>query len=176
MINNIQNSADLNKIFSIKSARDFAIKAHGEQQLSDGKPYLVHLDKVVDQLLIFGFCPIQQTDLFIAAYLHDVVEDTTVTLDEIEASFGPLVREVVYRVTDEPGANRKERKLKTYPKIKGLAVPLKLADRIANVTYSNDPKFLEMYRNEQPEFEAQCRTKDYNIMWVGLNMYLDRKS
>ena len=159
-----------NMPFKLKKAREFAIKAHGDQKLSDGNPYIVHLDLVVNWLYSLDCISIEDDlNVFIAAYLHDTAEDTKITLNEIEDMFGAKVKDLVWRVTDEPGQNRKERKLKTYPKIKGKALAIKLADRIANVTYSNDPKFKQMYQKEQPDFEAHCRNGDYEPMWNFLN-------
>jgi len=162
----------INMSLKLKHARDFAILAHGDQKLSDGQPYSVHLDLVVNWLAHFKYFNVDDhQDVFIAAYLHDVVEDTKVTLDEIEARFGYRVRMLVWRLTDEPGANRKEKKLNTYPKIVGIAEAIKLADRITNVTYSNNPKYRGMYKMEQAEFETHCR-KGYPDMWNFLNKQL----
>lgn len=86
-------------------------------------------------------------------------------------------------LTDEPGANRKERKAATYPKIKGTpgALQLKLADRIANVenglasrvkdpSNSLNKRMFLMYKKEQPEFESALRVLgQYDEMWNRLN-------
>lgn len=152
----------------VKKARNLALRHHGDQKLSDGKPYSVHLDNVYKVLFRFN---IDDQDLLCASFLHDTVEDTDLKLDVIRLKFGDSVADLVYRVTDEPGSNRKERKMKTYPKIKGRAVALKLADRIANLTYNDDPKFVEMYRQEHAEFEKQCRTAEYGAMWSFIDDY-----
>ena len=68
--------------------------------------------------------------------MHDLFEDTAAT-PELMIGLGadPQAVAIAEKVTDEPGATRKERKLKTYPKIAtdAEAIVLKLADRIANV-------------------------------------------
>lgn len=159
------------------NARKFAIKAHGNQKLSDGQPYVVHLDLTVNWLLEFGYFTLEDDlDLFIAMYLHDTVEDTNVSLDEIEYRFGKVVRDYVWRLTDEPGATRKEKKLKTYPKIVGKVEAAKVSDRITNATYSNDPVYRKMYQSEQPEFESRCRSANYPKMWNFLNEVLMDKT
>lgn len=155
-------------LIQIEKAKNVAYKRHETQTLSDGKPYSVHLDNVVRILIKFGHT---ETHMICGGYLHDTVEDTDLTLDEIRRDFGDKVADLVYRVTDEAGATRKERKMKTYPKIKGEALAIKLADRIANVTYNNDPEFIKMYKKEQPEFERQCRTHEYPEMWAFLDNF-----
>lgn len=66
------------------TALEFAIKAHSGQQYGN-QPYGVHLRHVVEVLRRFGY---DNPDFIDAAYLHDVVEDTTCTIMEIESQFG----------------------------------------------------------------------------------------
>lgn len=156
-------------------AKKFASIAHAEiGQTYDGKPYSVHLDAVVEMLMNFG-----ETDkaLLAAGYLHDVVEDVGVKISTIEDLFGPKVAALVGALTDEPGENRKERKAKTYPKIRGCpgAVQLKLADRIANIQNgieTGNKRMFLMYRKEQPDFEKNLRVDPSAVeqaMWNHLN-------
>lgn len=153
----------------VEKARAYAYDKHKDQLLSDGMPYSVHLENVVVNLHRFVSKP--SDNLVIACLLHDTVEDTDTTLEEIEALFGPTVKDIVYRVSDEEGKNRKERKIKTYPKIKGHfeATIVKLCDRIANAEYpSNDKQkdYKEMYRKEQPLFEQLSYYKDTCPKWI----------
>jgi (p)ppGpp synthase/HD superfamily hydrolase len=82
------------------------------------------------------------TDVIVqmAGWLHDVLEDTATSKTELVRNFGEEIADIVYRVTDEPGADRTERKRKTYRKIRGHynATTVKLCDRIANVEASLD--------------------------------------
>jgi hypothetical protein len=134
------------------SAREFAIMSHGAQKYGI-KPYeahLQHVNRILRQTLLA-----KDPNLSAASWLHDVVEDTSVTLEEIKIKFGPEVADIVWRVTDEVGRTRKERKIKTYPKIKGHrgATIIKLCDRIANVEASITlPEKLKMYSGEYAEF------------------------
>ncbi len=135
--------------------RSFAVQAHGDQRYGD-HPYEVHLDHVQRVLREEGFG--NDAILTAAAWFHDVAEDTSVSLEEIENAFGREVRDIVHRVSDEPGTSRKERKAKTYPKIRGHrgATVVKLCDRIANVEASAKvARKLEMYRTEYPEFKNE---------------------
>lgn len=83
---------DLSKIIS---SYEFAAKAHANQVRSSGEPYITHPLAVAYILLEFGM----DTDTVCAALLHDVVEDTDVTLDEIKKLFGQDVAMLVDGVT-----------------------------------------------------------------------------
>lgn len=138
----------------IREAREFALAAHGGQKYGI-HPYSVHLDAVAELAVPYG--EIAQ----VVAYLHDVVEDTSVRLHEIEERFGQRVADCVRILTDEPGENRRERKRKTYAKMAAvpagleLALIVKAADRLANVQACvadrNDEK-LTFYQDEHPAF------------------------
>lgn len=133
-------------------AYDVAAKAHEGQKYGTNS-YTYHLRQVYDILQEWG---VYSAEVLAAGFLHDTIEDTDLTLDEILTKFGYKVTEIVWRVTDEPGSNRKERKEKTYPKIKNHidAITVKLADRIANVEESkkNNKSLFKMYKKEHKEF------------------------
>jgi (p)ppGpp synthase/HD superfamily hydrolase len=162
----------------IKFAETFAKAAHGDQNHQyDNHAYSFHLERVVGVLLDFE---VIDKNMLAAAYLHDIIEDCGVSEATIKNLFGDRVAELVYAVTDEPGANRKERKEKTYKKILSVkgAVQLKLADRIANVTYSIESKnrrmFL-MYDKEHSSFRLALHESDavdIEPMWKELEMLL----
>lgn len=126
-------------------------KAHNNQSYAI-YPYTYHIKEVIKIAEDLG-C---EESIIVAATLHDVIEDTDISYNDIKKEFGEEVAEIVYCVTDELGRNRKERKEKTYPKIRSnwKAVIVKICDRIANVEYSkssNNGKF-EMYKKEQKQF------------------------
>ncbi|MBQ9375509.1 MAG: bifunctional (p)ppGpp synthetase/guanosine-3',5'-bis(diphosphate) 3'-pyrophosphohydrolase [Ruminococcus sp.] len=83
---------DLSKIVS---AYELAEKCHHGQKRESGKPYITHPLAVAYTLLELGM----DTDTICAALLHDVVEDTDCTLEEIEKKFGPDVAMLVNGVT-----------------------------------------------------------------------------
>ncbi len=83
---------DLSKIIS---AYEFAAKAHANQFRSSGEPYITHPLAVSFILLELGM----DTDTICAAMLHDVVEDTDVTLEEVKKRFGQDVAMLVDGVT-----------------------------------------------------------------------------
>jgi guanosine-3',5'-bis(diphosphate) 3'-pyrophosphohydrolase len=135
-----------------KKAFTLAEVFHQNQKYGN-EPYTKHLRDVVDVLKRFG---ITNSDVLAAAWLHDAVEDTPLTIETVKEEFGDDVASLVYAVTTEPGKNRKERNAKTYPKIAAQpeAIYLKLADRIANVEASlgNNKEKLKMYQKEFPDF------------------------
>lgn len=140
-------------------AQRYATVVHGGQIYNDEVPYVDHLADVFAVIQRFGLDEDEQ--IATAAWLHDAIEDTRTSYNDIKARFGVDVAELVYAVTDERGRNRKERHDKTYPKIKAFgnkAVQLKLADRIANVEYGSATGGKQaMYRAEQADFEAGIR-------------------
>jgi guanosine-3',5'-bis(diphosphate) 3'-pyrophosphohydrolase len=72
-----------------------------------------------------------------AAVLHDTIEDTDVTADDVEARFGYDVRALVLELTDDrslPKAERKRQQEQHAPHLSPRARAIKLADKIANVT------------------------------------------
>lgn len=156
-------------------AKEFAVKAHGQQMYGD-KPYVVHLEHVHEVMKQYRH---SNTDLLIlmAAWLHDVLEDTATSKTELVRNFGQKIADIVYRVTDEPGADRTERKRKTYRKIRGHmdATSVKLCDRIANVEASSDvPEKLKMYKNEYREFRDAVYTQDLGFLHGDLWRHLDQ--
>ncbi len=140
-------------------ARKFALKHHGEQKYGE-YPYSIHLDAVAELVRQYGETAV------VIAYLHDVVEDTAVTLAEVENAFGTLVADCVTILTDEPGKDRQERKEKTYRKmahVRGeaeIALLVKAADRLANMRAciaDNKERLLTIYRKEHPFFQKAAR-------------------
>ena len=90
----------------IKYAKEYAIKHH-EGQVHGPRPFWHHLRDVVGVLKEFQ---IDDPDLLAAAWLHDVVEDTSVTVEDVTAEFGPRIGALVDALTDGDGATRKKRK------------------------------------------------------------------
>ncbi|OUT51642.1 MAG: bifunctional (p)ppGpp synthetase/guanosine-3',5'-bis(diphosphate) 3'-pyrophosphohydrolase [Rhodospirillaceae bacterium TMED8] len=79
----------------INRAYVFAMKAHGSQKRASGDPYFSHPLEVAGILTEFKL----DTDTIITALLHDTIEDTEVTLDEISGQFGDPVARMVDGVT-----------------------------------------------------------------------------
>ena len=160
----------------LRFAKFYATIKHGTQ-LYSGVPYTHHLAAVEAVLRKFGpaypgnNCDDENDDLMlVAAWLHDVIEDTGTKAKEIAEMFGEDVAELVSAVTNEPGQNRKIRAALTYPKIRAnsLAVRLKLADRIANVETGG--KLVDMYKKEYEDFRRALYTPgQHEDMWAHLD-------
>lgn len=85
---------------NIGRIRAFAVKAHGSQKDKNGLPYATHLDAVArNTVKLFGFDP----TLVITAYLHDVVEDTKYSQDDIDATFPAEISDAIYAITKVSG-------------------------------------------------------------------------
>ncbi len=117
-------------------AIDFAADKHRLQRRksAEGVPYINHPLRVARLLAEVG--GIQDEDVLVAAVLHDTVEDTATTPTELEAAFGPAVRDLVAEVTDDKSLPKAERKRLQIAHATGLssgAAAIKLADKIANV-------------------------------------------
>lgn len=80
----------------LKAAYDFSTTAHEGQKRQTGEPYFIHPCAVVNILVDLGF---DDVSTLVAAFLHDVLEDTPVTSDELEQKFGKEVLELVEGVT-----------------------------------------------------------------------------
>jgi GTP pyrophosphokinase len=126
---------DLSKIIS---AYEFAAKAHEGQVRSSGQPYITHPLAVAYTLLELGM----DTDTICAALLHDVVEDTDATLDDLKKRFGQdvaLLVDGVTKLSKIPTSTKEEQQAENIRKIL-LAMSqdirvmiIKLSDRLHNM-------------------------------------------
>jgi len=138
----------------VRRALAFATLAHGDQKRKyTGEMYIVHPVEVME---IVKTVP-HDDAMLAAALLHDVVEDTDVTLEEIRSSFGDDVASLVDDLTDvsrpEDG-NRKARKAldrEHSARSSARAQTVKLADLISNSSdiLENDPKFAKVFLAEK---------------------------
>jgi (p)ppGpp synthase/HD superfamily hydrolase len=152
-------------VSEVHEARDFAIKAHGDQTYG-GEPYGVHLFDVVGIAKEFGANDAQWK----AAFLHDVLEDTAVTSDQILDLFGEDVLRIVYACTGE-GETRADRVSCIYRRIEDHppAALVKLADRIANVEAATPGgHHWRRYKSEMSGFRAIIRPHVPAEMWARL--------
>ena len=79
----------------IRSAYEMARSAHEGQLRKDGSPYVTHCVAAADITVDMGL----DEDSIIAALLHDVIEDTSLTHADIARQFGPAVADIVEGVT-----------------------------------------------------------------------------
>lgn len=138
----------------IDRAANFALDAHADQKRKyTGKPYWVHCERVARLARNAGL----GADAIAAAFLHDTVEDTDVTLDDINKEFGPRVTALVEMLTDisvPSDGNRKFRKdldRDHTAKADWVGKSIKLCDLIDNTKsiVRNDPNFAVTYLREK---------------------------
>lgn len=145
----------------IDKARAFAELAHAGQVYNEEVPYSFHLNMVVQVLARFGFT---DPTWVCCGLLHDVIEDTNRSYNDVLRRFGQTVADRVYAVTAAKGKNRAEKNERTYPGIKEKEeyVILKLADRIANIEYGSASPGgkVDMYVKEFKSFEKGIREED----------------
>lgn len=120
----------------ILKAIHFAAEKHRAQRRKDtqASPYINHPIQVTEILWRIG--DVRDTNLLLASILHDTVEDTDATPDEIQGEFGEAVLALVLEVTDDrslPKEVRKQRQVETAPHKSHSAKLLKIADKISNV-------------------------------------------
>lgn len=120
---------------TIADAVAFAAEAHAGQKRGDGEtPYINHPAEVAARCArAEPFDPVLVT----ACYLHDTVEDTAVTEDELRRRFGDAVTDLVMEVTDPPGLKgraRRQRQVDHTATASRRAKLIKIADKTSNVT------------------------------------------
>ena len=148
---------------TIRRAMEYAAQCHiGTNHTYDGHPYTIHLKMVYDFGCKYSYLlKKEEIDTALAAcWMHDTIEDTRQTYNDVKNHFGTDIAEVVYAVTNEKGRTRAERANEKYYKgirENEIATFVKLCDRLANATYSlnNNQRMLDTYRNEMPHF---CQT------------------
>lgn len=152
----------MNRILEI--VRDFASKAHGNQQRKySPQPFIVHPVRVMQTCSMFT----SNVCILSAALLHDVLEDTEVTKEELQVFLNETLSsadaqrtlDIVIELTDEytkttyPGWNRKKRKemeAERIEKTSPAAQTVKYADILDNCDeiVSCDPQFARVFLRE----------------------------
>jgi guanosine-3',5'-bis(diphosphate) 3'-pyrophosphohydrolase len=139
------------------AAFKFAADKHRDQRRKGAhqQPYINHLIEVAEQLARVG--KIEDINVLLAAALHDTVEDTKTTKEEIAEKFGARVSEIVMEVTDDkdlPKAERKEKQVEHAPHLSVEAKQVKLSDKISNIReIANDPP-ADWSKNRKLEYLA----------------------
>ncbi len=118
------------------AAVDFAARKHRAQRRkdSDATPYINHPIAVAE--LLARVASVEELPALQAALLHDTLEDTKTTPEELGALFGEDVRRLVQELTDDkslPQAERKRLQVEHAPDLSPRARLIKLADKIANL-------------------------------------------
>jgi (p)ppGpp synthase/HD superfamily hydrolase len=138
----------------IERAAAFAHHKHGAQKRKyTGEPYVTHTRAVAHKLWLFGF----DEEVVAAGELHDTVEDTDTTLEEIAERFSERTALFVHQVTDQSkpsDGNRRIRKAIDRDHVARAGYEgqsIKLADLIDNTSSitTYDPNFAQTYMMEK---------------------------
>ena len=114
----------------------FAARKHRDQRRKDpeASPYINHPIALADVLVNEG--GVSDVEVLCAALLHDTVEDTATTHEELAAAFGERIAGIVAEVTDDkalPKAERKRLQIEHAAQLSPAARLVKLADKICNL-------------------------------------------
>jgi len=121
----------------ILKAAHFAAQKHRDQRRKDedASPYINHPISVAKIISEIGY--VADSEVLAAALLHDTIEDTKTTPEELIDNFGERVCSLVQEVTDDknlPKLERKQRQIDHAKEISEGAALIKLGDKISNVT------------------------------------------
>jgi GTP diphosphokinase / guanosine-3',5'-bis(diphosphate) 3'-diphosphatase len=138
----------------ILKALRFSAEKHKDQRRkgANATPYINHPIEVTEILWRLG--EVRDTTLLLAAILHDTLEDTDATPDEIKSEFGEEVLALVLEVTDDkslPKQKRKQLQVENAAHKTRNAKLLKLADKISNVQeiVTSPPKAWSLERKQE---------------------------
>ena len=131
-----QRSPEIRAVHDVLKAAHFAAEKHSGQRRkgATAEPYINHPLEVAE--LVSGALAEPDTNLVIAALLHDTIEDAGVTKEELAQAFGADVAELVAELTDDkslPRAERKRLQVVNAPKKSVRAAVVKIADKMSNL-------------------------------------------
>ena len=138
----------------------FSAAKHRNQRRkgADASPYINHPVEVAEMLA--AVASVTDLDTLLAAILHDTLEDTSATTEDLDALFGSKVRAIVEEVTDDkklPKAQRKSLQVEHAPRLSGPAKLIRVADKISNIR--------ELTQSPPQDWPAQ-RRREY-LEWAG---------
>jgi (p)ppGpp synthase/HD superfamily hydrolase len=165
----------MNDLILVSRAADFAARRHaGMRRKGVAKePYVNHLAEVAE--LLAASTDGSDAALVAAGWLHDTIEDTATSREDLAQEFGEDVAALVVHVSDDktlPKAERKRLQIVHAPQIPGRARMIKIADKISNLRslISSPPDEWERermiaYLDWADQVVGGCR---------GVNEYLER--
>lgn len=135
----------------IEEAILLAYEIHKDEKYGN-KPYISHLQDVYNLAVRYQLYEYAQ----VAAWLHDSIESNPDMVEKVSTSVSADALKIILLVTDNQGANRRDRKKGVLARTAtdSMAVALKLCDLVSNVCRSmevNDRKKLEMYIKESKD-------------------------
>lgn len=146
----------MNQTIILKAAH-FAAQKHSNQRRKnkEASPYINHPLQVA--IFISEIGRIQDPEIIAAAILHDTIEDTNTTPEELEQLFGQKIKNIVEAVTDNKSLPKEERKklqIEHASKLSKDATLVKLGDKISNV--------LDVTNNPPEDWNLERRKKYFD--------------
>jgi len=133
----------------IKNARDFAYQKHRNQKRNGDAPYTDHLEGVVFRLKNLG---IADTEVICAAWLHDVLEKTDATLDELIQRFGKETATLVLSLTKSKDIPKKDIETQYIKQLRDAPIEakiIKLCDISSNIKDLSTSTISKTQKNKQ---------------------------
>lgn len=141
----MEDSADI-----VLKAKKLAHEKHKNQKRKDGvTPYSDHLEGVVNRLKNLG---ITDKNILAAAWLHDIIEDTDVTFDQINEKFGREIAVIVLSLSKDKSVAKKEIEQTYTNQLKNAAIDakiIKLCDISANLKDLSNAPISKTQKNKQ---------------------------
>ncbi len=159
----------------VSEAAELAARRHSGMQRKgrSDQPYINHLAEVANLLSLATSGA--DAELVAAGWLHDTIEDTETSHDELAQRFGLRVADLVAEVTDDmslPKGERRQKQVEDAPKKSAGAKLIKIADKISNIRARVAPEPSQEQRDDLADYlgfaekvAAGCR---------GVNAVLDR--
>ena len=141
----------------VSEAAEFAARVHsGMARKGHGnEPYVNHLAEVA--LLLAAATEGEDAELVAAGWLHDTIEDTETTREELAEEFGARVADLVVEVTDDmslPKDQRRQRQIVDAQHKSSDAKMIKIADKISNIRARVFPHPSETQRDDLADYVA----------------------
>ena len=160
----------------LTKALEFAKKAHEGQTRKSGGPYIEHPIEVAELIKRAGL----PEEYIVAGYLHDILEDTSITPYEIAKHFGEEVLRIVNVNTENKRQSWLVRKTKTHQQIPHLTLNERIfivADKLSNLRsiekgLAQDPHFFDKF-NASYEYQRWYYTSI--ALLLPLNLVQDEK-
>ncbi|MFX0004995.1 MAG: HD domain-containing protein [Candidatus Hodarchaeota archaeon] len=139
------------------NAITYAFEKYNNLKRDNDLPYIIHPIRVTLILRAYGFNEFDNEDLMIATLLHDLLEDTNLTINEIENRFGKRVASIVAESTKPKDLN-KDLWLENFKNYSKEAKIIKIADRIDNLLDMEkwDEKRQISYLNQSKIIVTSC--------------------
>src|SRR3989304_9408579 len=134
----------------VLGAKKFAQEKHKNQKRKGGgTPYSDHLEGVVNRLKNLG---VTDKDVLCAAWLHDIIEDTDVTFDQINERFGREVAVIVLSLSKDQNIPKKDKEMQYINQLKDASFQtkiIKLCDISANLKDLANAPISKTQKNKQ---------------------------